>query len=48
MKITIEHYGEKTSVETTNEDLTFEEYFELIRRLSVSLYSEKTWNDWVR
>lgn len=48
MKITVEHYDEKMSVEINRDDLSFDEYLELIRKISVSIYSEKTWNEWLR
>ena len=45
MKITIKHYDEKMSVEINRDDLTFDEYFDLIKRMSISIYSEATWNE---
>ena len=47
MKITVEHYDETISVAVTGDDLTFDEYLELIRKISVSIYSEETWNKWL-
>lgn len=37
MKVTVEHYDQKISVETKHDDLTFEEFMELIEKISYSL-----------
>ena len=37
MKITVEHYNEKISVETNHDDLTFCDFMDLIEKLSYSL-----------
>ena len=34
MKITVEHYNEKVSIETDHDDVTFDEFVILIERLS--------------
>lgn len=44
MKITIEHYDETISIETKYDDLTISEYMDLIKRLSISIYSEELVN----
>jgi len=46
MKITVEHYDQKTSIEVERNDLTVDEYMELVRRISVSIYSESLLKDW--
>jgi hypothetical protein len=43
MKITVEHYDEKVSIETGNDDVTFE----LVRKLSHGIgYGNKTIEEW--
>ena len=47
MKITIEHYDEKISVETNHDDLTYEDFMELIEKISYSLgYDVGTIKEW--
>ena len=47
MKITVEHYDEKVSIETENDDITFDEFIELIRKISYGVgYNEKTIEEW--
>ncbi len=47
MKITIEHYDQKISVETNHDDLTYEDFMELIEKLSYSLgYSVDAIKEW--
>ena len=49
MKITVEHYDEKVSIETTNDDVTFDEFMELIRKLSHGVgYGDKTIEEWFK
>ena len=49
MKITVEHYDEKVSVETKHDDLTFEDFMELVRKVSHTVgYSATTINEWFR
>ena len=49
MKITVEHYDEKVSVETKHDDLTFEDFMELARKVSHAVgYSATTINEWFR
>lgn len=38
MKITIEHYNKKYSVETDYDDISFEEVIELFESLTKSIY----------
>ena len=42
MKITVEHYDEKASIETDHDDVTFEEFMELVRKVAhgVGYHSE--------
>lgn len=42
MKITVEHYDEKISIEVTNDDVTFDEFMELVRKVAhgVGYHSE--------
>jgi len=47
MKITVEHYEEKISIETKHDDLTFEEFMELVRKVALGLgYGSKTIEEW--
>ena len=49
MKITVEHYDQKISVETDHDDLTFNEFMDLIEKLSYSLgYSVDTIKEWFK
>jgi len=42
MKITVEHYDEKASIETDHDDVTFDEFMELVRKVAhgVGYHSE--------
>ena len=42
MKITIEHYDEKVSIETKRDDLTFDEFMEIQKRILCAIYNPKT------
>ena len=47
MKITVEHYKEKVSIETDYDDVPFDEFMEIIRKLSHGVgYGEKTIEEW--
>ena len=47
MKITVEHYDEKVSIETKHDDLNFEAFMELIRKLAHGIgYANGTINEW--
>lgn len=47
MTITVEHYDEKISIETEHDDITFDEFIELIRKISYGVgYNEKTIEEW--
>lgn len=43
MKITVEHYNEKVSLETDHDDVSFDEFIELIRKISYGIgYNDMT------
>ena len=47
MKITVEHYDEKVSIERKNDDLTFGEFMELVRKLAHGVgYADGTIAEW--
>ena len=47
MKITVEHYDEKVSIETKNDDLDFEGFMELVRKLAHGVgYGDGTIAEW--
>ena len=46
MKISIESYGIKRTLETEKDDLTFDEFMENIKDLSKSMYHEDTIKDY--
>lgn len=47
MKITVKHYEEKVSVETKYDDVTFEDFMELVRKVAHAVgYSTATINEW--
>ena len=47
MKLTVEHYNEKVSVETQHDDLTFEDFMELVRKVAHGAgYASKTIDEW--
>lgn len=49
MKITVEHYEEKVSVKTKHDDITFEDFMELVRKVSHAVgYHATTINEWFR
>ena len=47
MKITVEHYDEKISIERKNDDIDFTEFMELIRRAAHAVgYADETIDEW--
>lgn len=46
MKITVEHYDEKVSIEVKNDDLTFDEFMEMQKRIALAIYDAKTVEDY--
>ena len=47
MKITVEHYNEKVSIETQHDDLTFEDFMELVRKVAYGVgYASGTVDKW--
>lgn len=47
MKITVEHYDEKVSIETKHDDLNFEGFMELVRKLAHGVgYADGTISEW--
>jgi len=45
MKITVEHYDEKVSIETKNEDIDFSDFMELVRKVARGVgYTNETIN----
>jgi len=47
MKITVEHYEEKISIETKHDDLSFNDFMELVRKVAHGLgYGSKTIEEW--
>jgi len=47
MKITVEHYNEKVSIETNHDDVTFDEFMELIRKVAHGVgYNSETIGEW--
>lgn len=47
MKITVEHYDEKLSIETNHDDVTFEEFMELIKKVAYGVgYHSETIEEW--
>ena len=47
MKITVEHYDEKVSIERENDDLNFTEFMELVRKIAHAAgYADRTINEW--
>lgn len=47
MKITVEQYDEKVSIETKNDDLNFNEFMELVKKIAHGVgYADGTINEW--
>ena len=47
MKITVEHYDEKVSIERENDDIDFTEFMELVKKVAHGVgYSGETVNEW--
>jgi len=47
MKITVEHYEEKVSIETKHDDLSFNDFMELVRKVAYGLgYGNETIEEW--
>ena len=47
MKITVEHYDEKISIERKDDDIDFTEFMELIRRVAHGVgYTNETIDKW--
>ena len=49
MKITVEHYDEKVSIERENDDLDFSEFMGLVRKVAYAVgYADETINEWFK
>ena len=49
MKITVEHYDEKVSIETKHDDVNFEEFMELVEKIAHAIgYHPNTINEWFK
>ena len=46
MKITVEHYDEKISIETKRDDLSFDEFMDQLKRVAQAIYHPQTVEDW--
>jgi len=47
MKITVEHYDEKVCIERENDDLDFNEFMELVRKVAHGVgYAQGTIDEW--
>ena len=47
MKITVEHYDEKVSIETKNNGITFDDFMELIRKVALGVgYHNNNVDEW--
>ena len=47
MKIAVEHYDEKVSIETKHDDITFDDFMELIRKVALGVgYHQKSVDEW--
>ena len=47
MKITVEHYDEKVSIERKNDDIDFSEFMQLVRKVAHAVgYADGTINEW--
>ena len=47
MKITVEHYDEKVSIERENDDLDFNEFMQLVRKVAHGVgYTQGTIDEW--
>ena len=43
-KITLQAYDEKFSIEKDYPDVTFDDYMEMVRKISIAMYSEYLWD----
>ena len=46
MKIIVEHYDEKVSIETNRDDLTIDEFIDNLKRIASAIYNEKLVEDY--
>ena len=47
MKITVEHYDEKVSIERENDDLDFNEFMQLVKKVAHGVgYADGTIDEW--
>ena len=47
MKITVEHYDEKVSIERKNDDIDFTEFMQLVLKVAHAVgYADETINKW--
>ena len=47
MKITVKHYDEKVSIERENDDLSFTEFMDLVKKVAHGVgYADETINEW--
>ena len=48
MKITIEHYGVKYSVETGHEDVKLEKFMDLLESVTKAVYGDSLFNEYFK
>ena len=47
MKITVEHYDEKVSIERKDDDINFSEFMELVKKIAHAVgYNNETIDEW--
>lgn len=47
MRITVEHYDEKVSIEVKHDDVTFGDFMELIQKVALGIgYNTNVVNEW--
>ena len=43
-RITVEHYDEKITVEINHSDVSFDDYMEAVRKITIAVFQESLWN----
>jgi len=46
MKITIEHYDNKYTIEKDHDDVLFDEYMDMLKKMTSFVYTEELWNNY--
>lgn len=45
-RITVEHWDDRVSIERDHSDITFDEYIEMLKRVSAAVFTQELWDEY--